>query len=179
MEGGIKIITDGGNAYIVSVSCETDFLANSDKFKNMLQDIAEFLQANGEDSKEAAQEKINKDYALEFGENLQIKDYKALQGGTASAYVHSNGKIAALVIAKDAGQDAEKLKQVAMHVTASNPEYLRADDISDEVVEKEKSIQLEIMKNDPNMGNKTDDVLLKIIEGKMGKFKSEISLLEQ
>jgi len=66
-----------------------------------------------------------------------------------------------------------------MHVTAANPEYLSPEDISEEVVEKEKSLQLEMMKNDPNMGNKSDDVLLKIIEGKMGKFKGEISLLEQ
>jgi elongation factor Ts len=66
-----------------------------------------------------------------------------------------------------------------MHVTATNPDYLSPDEISQEVVDKEKSIQLEIMKNDEKMGNKSDDVLLKIIEGKMGKFKSEISLLEQ
>jgi elongation factor Ts len=66
-----------------------------------------------------------------------------------------------------------------MHVVASNPEFLKADDISDEVVEKEKAIQLEMMKNDPKMEGKPDEVLLKIIEGKMGKFKSEISLLEQ
>ena len=62
---------------------------------------------------------------------------------------------------------------------AASPEYLSPEDISDEIVEKEKAIQLDIMKNDPKMGNKSDDVLLKIIEGKMGKFKSEISLLEQ
>ena len=54
-----------------------------------------------------------------------------------------------------------------MHVTASNPEYLVPEDISDEVVEKEKVIQLEMMKNDEKMGNKSDDVLMKIIEGKM------------
>jgi elongation factor Ts len=54
-----------------------------------------------------------------------------------------------------------------MHVTAANPEYLSVDEISEEVVEKEKAIQLEVMKNDPKMGNKTDDILLKIIEGKM------------
>ena len=53
------------------------------------------------------------------------------------------------------------------------------DDISNDVIEKEKSIQLEIMRNDSKMWNKTDDVLLKIIEGKMWKFKAEISLLEQ
>jgi elongation factor Ts len=51
-----------------------------------------------------------------------------------------------------------------MHVVASNPEYLKAEDIGDEVVEKEKSIQLEIMKNDPKMTGKPEQVLLKIIE---------------
>jgi elongation factor Ts len=66
-----------------------------------------------------------------------------------------------------------------MHITAANPEYLSMDEISDEIVEKEKALQLEIMKADPKMGNKPEDVLVKIIEGKMGKFKSEISLLEQ
>lgn len=178
LEGGIKILTEGGNAYVLSVSCETDFLANSDKFKAMLDVLVNFLKENGSDSKEAAQEKINGDYALEMGENLQIKEYSVVEGGAAGAYVHSNGKVAALVVA-ESGADEDKLKQVAMHVTAANPEYLSPEDISDEIVEKEKAIQLEIMKNDEKMANKPDNVLLKIIEGKMGKFKSEISLLEQ
>lgn len=177
-EGGLRIVVEGNKAYIVSVSCETDFLANSDRFKTMLADVVEFLKNNGADSKEAAQEFINKNYALEMGENLQVSHYEIFEGDVLAPYVHSNSKLAALVIAK-AGTDVEKAKQVAMHVTAANPEYLSADDISEEVVAKEKNIQLEIMKNDPKMGNKPDDVLLKIIEGKMGKFKSEISLLEQ
>ena len=178
LEGGIKIITEGGNAYVLSISCETDFLAISDKFKAMLNNICEYLKENWEDSKEAAQQLINGDYALELGENLQIQDYKVVKGDVAGSYVHSNGKLAAVITAK-AWTDEEKLKQVAMHVTASNPEYLSPDDISDEVIDKEKALQLEIMKNDSKMGNKSDDILLKIIGGKMGKFKSEISLLEQ
>ncbi len=178
LEGAIKIITDGGKAYVLAISCETDFLANSDKFKNMMANIADYLKENGEDSKEAAQELINSDYALELGENLQIKEYKVIEWGSVAGYVHSNGKLAALVVAKE-GVDEEKLKQVAMHVTAANPEFLSASDISDEVVEKEKAIQLEIMKNDEKMANKPEEVLLKIIEGKMGKFKSQIALLEQ
>ena len=178
-EGGIKILVEGGKAYIVSVSCETDFLANSDKFKAMLDDIANYLKENGSDSKEAAQEFINKNYALELWENLQLREYQIQEGWAIGAYVHSNAKVAATVVASSSETDEEKLKQVAMHVTASSPEYLSPEDISEEVVNKEKEIQLDIMKNDPKMGNKSDDVLLKIIEGKMGKFKNEISLLEQ
>jgi elongation factor Ts len=178
LEGGLKIITEGGKSYVVSISSETDFLAISDKFRAMITDIAEYLKENGEGSKEAAQTLINSDYALELGENLQIQEYKVIEGDVVASYVHSNNKVAAVVVAK-AGTDEEKVKQVCMHITAANPEYLDTSDISEEVVEKEKAIQLEIMKNDPKMGEKPDAVLLKIIEGKMGKFKSEISLLEQ
>lgn len=176
LEGWIKILSEDEKAYVISVSCETDFLAISDKFKAMLDVIANYLKDNGSDSKDAAQEFINSDYALELGENLQIQDYEIISGDAVGAYVHSNGKLAAVV---SWSNEVDKLKQVAMHVTAANPEYLSSDDISDEVVDKEKQIQLDIMKNDPNMGNKSDEVLLKIIGGKMGKFKSEISLLEQ
>ena len=179
LEGWIKIITDWGKAYVVSISCETDFLAKSDKFKEMLLKVCEFLIEHWVNSKEDAQEFINKNYALELAENLQIKNYNTLEGWTASAYVHSNGKLASIVIAKESWIDEKKLKQVAMHVTASNPEYLSSENITKDVIEKEKSIQLDIMKNDPNMLNKPDEVLMKIIEGKIGKFKSDISLLDQ
>jgi elongation factor Ts len=178
LEWGIKIITEEGKSYIVSISSETDFLAISDKFKAMITKIAEYLKENGEDSKEAAQTIINSDYALELGENLQIQEYKIIQGDVVASYVHSNNKIAAVVVAKS-GTDIEKAKQICMHITAANPEYLSESDISDEVVEKEKALQLEIMKADPKMAEKPEQVLLKIIEGKIGKFKSEISLLEQ
>ena len=154
--------TTDGKTYILSISCETDFLANSDRFDDMTTDIMSYLKENGADSKEAAQEKINSDWALELGENLQIRDYMIIDGESAGIYVHSNKRLAALVTGVS-GTDSDKLKQVAMHVTATNPEYISADDISEDVIEKEKDIQLAIMKNDPNMGNKSDDVLLKII----------------
>ncbi len=176
LEGGIKIVTEGNKAYVVSVSCETDFLANSDRYKDMLSSVVAELKAWK--SIEDAQEMINKDYSLEMGENLQVREYKSFEWTKVGAYVHSNNKVAALVVAKKDVEE-EKLKQVAMHITAANPEFLAASDISPEVIEKEKSIQLEMMKNDPKMAGKPDEVLLKIIEGKMSKFASEVSLLEQ
>ncbi len=178
LEWGIKIQVDDGTAYVVSVLCETDFLANSEKFSAMLDDMIVFLKEHGADSKDDAQKYLETNYSMEMWENLQIKQYEILTWDIISEYVHSNGKVAAIVIAQDWG-DAEKIRQVAMHVTAANPEYLSPSDISDDVIEKEKQIQLEMMKNDPAMGNKSDDVLMKIIEGKMWKFKSENSLLEQ
>ena len=176
-EGWIEITVEDGKAYLVTVACETDFLAISDKFKALLKDLVSFMKENGSDI-EKAQTFVNSNYAMELGENLVIKEFKIIEAPVVAGYVHSNGKLAAIVSAT-AGTDADKLKQVAMHVTAANPEYLSPNDISEEIVEKEKNLQLEIMKNDPKMGNKPEQVLVKIIEGKMGKFKSEISLLEQ
>ncbi len=174
-EGYIKAEGEDGKAYIVSVQCETDFLARSEWFQDMLSELLKMLKA-GKSLEEM--EDYVKEQVLELGENLKIKEAKVIEGGVVSTYVHSNGKLAAVVVGK-VWADSDKLKQVAMHVTATNPEYLKTSDISDDVVEKEKEIQLATMKNDPKMANKPDDVLLKIIEGKMWKFKSEISLLEQ
>ena len=175
-EWAIKIVSEWNKAYIVSVSCETDFLANSDRYQDMLSSVVECLKSGK--TKEDAKSMIDSDYSLEMGENLQVKDYQVVEWVKVWAYVHSNSKIAALLVAKT-DVDEEKLRQVAMHVTAANPEFLSPDEISEDVLEKEKSIQLEMMKNDPKMAGKPDEVLLKIIEGKMYKFKSEVSLLEQ
>lgn len=176
LEGAIKVEVEGGKAYVVSVSCETDFLANSDRYKDMLNDVVALLKAGK--TAEDAKAMIDKDYSLEMGENLQVRDFQVIEGAAVGAYVHSNNKLAAVVVAKTQA-DAEKLKQVAMHITAAKPEFLSASDISAEVIEKEKAIQLEMMKNDPKMAGKPDNVLLTIIDGKMAKFASEVSLLEQ
>lgn len=78
-EGGIKILSEAGKSYVVSIACETDFLANSDRFKSMLDTVVNYLKENGATSKDAAQNMIESDYALEMGENLQIKDYEVLE----------------------------------------------------------------------------------------------------
>lgn len=176
LEWWIKIITEWWKAYIVSVSCETDFLANSDRYRDMLSSV--ILELKSWKSIEKAQEMINENYSLEMWENLQIKEYRVIEWAKIWFYVHSNNKLAAVVVAsKDV--EEEKLKQVSMHVVATNPEFLKTSDISQEAIDKEKSIQLEIMKNDPKMTWKSDEVLLKIIEWKMSKFAEEVCLLEQ
>lgn len=176
LEWAIKVVVEWTKAYVVSVSCETDFLANSNRYKDMLNDVVSFLKSWK--TAEEAKAMIDKDYSLEMWENLQVRDFQVIEWTSVWAYVHSNNKLAAVVVAKVETSE-EKLKQVAMHITAANPEFLSASDISQEVIEKEKSIQLEIMKNDPKMAWKPDNVLLTIIDGKMSKFASEVSLLEQ
>lgn len=179
-EGVIRVECEGNTCYVVSVQCETDFVAKTDDFQKMSLECINILKKEGnEASAREKMETMKTEYVMKMGENINIKDVKIISGGKVVPYLHSNGKLAAVVVSKETTTDDEKLKQVAMHVTATNPDVLAPADISEAVIAKEKSIQLEIMKNDSKMVGKPDDVLLKIIEGKMDKFKSEISLLEQ
>lgn len=175
-EGWIKVECEGDKCYVLSIACETDFLAKSEGFQKFLNTSMEMLKS-GKSMEDL--EKFKQESTLELGENLVIKESKVIEGDKVESYVHSNGKLAAVVVSKSSDSDETKMRQVAMHITATNPDYLSTTDISEEVVSKEKEIQLETMKNDPKMANKPEQVLEKIIEGKMNKFKDEISLLEQ
>jgi elongation factor Ts len=125
-----------------------------------------------------AEELKASEYTLRVGENIVIRTLTKIEGDVMASYVHSNFKNAALVIAKT-GTDPDKLKQVAMHVVASNPQVVSPSDISLDIVAKEKEIQLEIMKQDPKNAAKPEEILTKIIDGKMTKFREENALLTQ
>ena len=162
------------------VSCETDFVARNEVFNSMLGHFIDIRK--GESSDALAIEKAEalkaSEYTLKVGENMQIRALSKIEGEVIASYVHSNAKNAAVVVAK-AGTDADKLKQVAMHVVASNPRVLSPSDISLEVVAKEKEIQLALMQQDPKNASKSAEILEKIIEGKMTKFREENALLTQ
>lgn len=172
----IKIECEWKKCYVLSLTCETDFLAKSDGFKKLVDKLMDMLKS-GKSLHEM--EQVKKESVLELGENMNIKDAKIIEWEKISNYVHSNSKLAAVVVSKKSDTDDEKLRQVAMHITATNPDYLATSDISEEVLNKEKEIQKEAMKNDPKMAWKPDQVLENILTWKINKFKEEISLLEQ
>jgi len=162
------------------VSCETDFVARNETFDAMLGHFID-LRKNASSDEEAiaqAEELKASEYTLKVGENMQIRTLTKIEGEVIANYVHSNFKNGAVVVAKT-GTDTEVLKQVAMHVVASNPQVLSPSDIALDIVAKEKEIQLAIMKEDPKNAGKPDEILTKIIEGKMTKFREENALLTQ
>lgn len=179
-EGRIKIVTEGNTAYVAVVSCETDFVARNETFEAMLAHFIDIRKSSTTDAEAIAKAEDLKasEYTLKVGENMQIRALTKISGEVIASYVHSNFKNAAVVVAK-AGTDVNNLKQVAMHVVASNPQVLSPSDISDEIVTKEKDIQLAIMKEDPKNASKPEEILTKIIEGKMTKFREENALLTQ
>lgn len=179
-EGKIKIVVEGSTAYVAVVSCETDFVARNETFDAMLSHFIDIRKSSDTDEAAIAQAEELKasEYTLKVGENMQIRTLTKITGDVVASYVHSNFKNGAVVVAKS-GTNAENLKQVAMHVVASNPQVISPSDISDEVVAKEKDIQLAIMKEDPKNAGKPEEILTKIIEGKMTKFREENALLTQ
>lgn len=162
------------------VTCETDFVARNETFDAMLSHFIDIRKASASDEEAIAKAEELKasEYTLKVGENMVIKALTEITGDVIASYVHSNWKNASIVVAKS-GTEADKLKQVAMHVVASNPQVVSPTDISDDIVSKEREIQLEIMKQDPKNAGKPDEILAKIIEGKMTKFREENALLTQ
>ena len=127
---------------------------------------------------ELLQEKV-----LTIGENIQIRRFEKVDGPCV-AYVHAGGKIGVLV-SFDTDVDTTKPefvaygKDVAMQIAALNTSYLDEKSVPAEVIEHEKSIMIDQMKNDPKMANKPEQVLAKIVDGKIGKFFKENCLVDQ
>merc|ERR1712113_359273 len=107
-----------------------------------------------------------------IGENIEIRRVQYIEGDVLSTYVHNGGKIG--VVVAGSGDEAV-LKNMCMHVCASTPQFLSPDDVPEEVVEKEKKLQIEIAMNE----GKPADIAEKMVTGRMKKYSGEISLLGQ
>ena len=197
-EGIVKtfISADGKNASMVEVNSETDFVAKNDKFQDFVGDVVEqingsaaedveaFLaEAWAKDSSKTVKEELASMVAT-IGENMNIRRFAKLSAdnGVAVDYIHAGGKIGVLIAAEtdNTGDEVvECLKNVAMQIAAMNPEYLSADDVSEEYKEKEKKILLEQAKNDPKNAGKPENIIEKMIIGRLNKELKEVCLTEQ
>lgn len=176
-EGAIAVKTDGTSAVLLEVNSQTDFLALQDDFKNFVAESLEeaFAQklidaAPLIASREAAREAL----VAKCGENVNIRRLARVEGDVVGAYLHGN-KIGAVVVLK--GGDVELAKNIAMHVAASNPEFLDASEISAEAIEREKNVFLQL--NADKIAGKPENIVENMINGRITKFKAEASLKEQ
>ncbi len=178
-EGRIAIKHDGNKVYVASLTCETDFVARTDNFANFISELMEVLVKAGsvEEAKAAFTPRMS-DIIQQTGENVVFGPMDVIEAAVVGSYVHSNSKVAAVVSA-NAGTDEEKVRQVAMHVTATNPGALRVSDFPAETIAHERSVQMDMMKQDPKNEGKPENILANIIEGKMKKFVEEGTLLTQ
>ena len=162
---------------LVALACETDFVAKNEDFINSVKSYADKqLEMGDEESfKSFADEDVKKELVVRIGENIQVFSAKVIDktGKTVGSYVHSNKKVAAVVVL--AGGEVELAKEISMHVAAMQPEYLKPEDVPADVIAKEK----EIYKEQLIAENKPADMLDKIIEGKLNKFYEEVCLVKQ
>lgn len=167
----IKIL--GNKAAVLALLCETDFVAKNDGFRGLADILAEkFL--NGDlpaDAEEAPEEM--KDAFIKLGENIQIGDKKLVEGDVLGTYIHLNNRIGVVVALE--GGTSELAKDVAMHVAATNPQCISPDEVSEELVAKEK----EIWKDQLAKEGKPAEIVGKIMMGKEKKFREENALLKQ
>ena len=176
-EGKLRIEVKDGVAFVVEVNSETDFAAGDANFSAFADtvlaklvatketDVAKLMEGELEEARMALVQKI--------GENITVRRPSVLEAPVLGAYLHSNGKVGCIV-ALTAGNE-ELAKDIAMHVTAANPRVVRAEDMPAEVVEKEK----EIIKAQPDMAGKPDEIVEKMMVGRINKFLKENSLLDQ
>ena len=174
-DGVIKTKIVGNYGVILEVNCQTDFVAKDGGFQAFADEVLEVaaadritdidvLKAKFEDQRVALVAKI--------GENINIRRVAVLEGEELGSYLHG-ARIGVLVSAK--GANEELIKQVAMHVAASKPEYVKPEDVSAEVVAREHQIQLDIAMQ----SGKPKEIAEKMVEGRMKKFTGEVSLTGQ
>ncbi|WP_299554499.1 translation elongation factor Ts [uncultured Tateyamaria sp.] len=184
-EGLVAVVVDGGTGVAVEVNSETDFVGKNAEFQEMVSGIAttalgvddvEALVAADMGGKSVAD--VVTDKIATIGENMSVRRMEKISGGTVVSYVHNAatvgmGKIGVLV-AMDGGDEAFG-KQVAMHIAAVNPAALSEADMDPAVIEKEKQVQMDIARE----SGKPEQVIEKMIVGRMKKFVGESTLLNQ
>lgn len=174
-----KVAADGSYGVLLEVNSETDFVARDSNFLTFVNqvldkafaakqsDIAVLMEGELEAARQALVQKI--------GENITVRRARviAADSGVVGFYVHSTGKIAVLVALK--GGDAELAKDIAMHVAAVNPQVVRQEDMSADVIAKEK----EIYTAQAAESGKPADIIEKMVLGRVKKFLAENALLDQ
>jgi len=185
-EGVIGVKTSGDNKTVVmvDVNCETDFVAKGDDFVNFVNDIAEaLLTANAENEEQLQALTLSNGQTIDetrraliakLGENITVRRFQkftTVDGGQA-CYLHGS-KIGVIVeLAKD---DAILGKDIAMHIAASKPQYVNEDEVSAELIDKEK----EIFSAQALESGKPAEIVEKMIGGRIKKFLGEITLVGQ
>ncbi|MFA5855208.1 MAG: translation elongation factor Ts [Candidatus Gracilibacteria bacterium] len=170
VNGVIAIAQKDGKAAMVSLACETDFVAKSPDFIAKAQEMANRLLAEGETadfSKEIS------DLLISLGEKIEVKEKKLVSGTKLGTYVHMNNKIGVIVVLS--GGSDELCKDIAMHTAAMSPKNLSPEEISADLVAKEREIWAEQLKNE----GKPAEIVGKIMDGKEKKFREEFALLTQ
>lgn len=189
-EGLTRSAVEGNTGVVFEVNSETDFVAKNEQFLGLLDTVQTLLVSNKPADVDAALACATAEGTLidtitnataTIGEKISLRRIAVVEKADDEffgSYVHMGGKISALVTLK--GKADEKVaKDIAMQVASMAPQYVSRDEMPADVVEHERKVQTEIVKNDEKLANKPEKVLAGIIEGKISKNLKDLCLVEQ
>jgi len=189
-EGLTKVVVKGNRAVVIELNSETDFVAKNEQFLALLNDLANVLVDSNVKTLEEANALVIHGKAVSeqiaeatftIGEKLTLRRFEIVtktDDEIFGSYIHMGGKISVVVKLKATG-NAEVGKDMAMQVASMNPGYISRKHMPVEFVDHERNIQKEIIKNDPTMATKPENVLNGILEGRLSKVLQETSLVDQ
>ncbi len=179
-DGILVVSVNEDYATLVELNSETDFAAKDANFLSFGEKVKEYISKNkifeASALKESSLEDDRKALVQTIGENIQIRRVVTLEFDSSmniGIYIHSDSKLGSLVVTKDGNN--EIAKDIAMHVSAFNPLCLSQDDIDKDVLEREKAIY----QNQAQDSGKPQDIMDKMVDGKIKRFLSEVSLISQ
>ncbi len=177
---------DNKTGFVITISCETDFVSKNADFIAFAQSIADAAVANDVKSAEELNEvsvdgakvaDLINDKLAAIGEKIGIARFERVEAPYVASYIHGTNRMGVLVAMSKEAADAGK--DVAMQIAAMNPLAVDADSVPAETVERERAIVIETMKADPKMAGKPDEMVAKIAEGKLNAFFKEQTLVAQ
>jgi len=194
-EGLVAVAVNGNQAAIIELNAETDFVARNDKFQTLASNVVKVALGSGKDLdqlKAAAYPEgsqtvleVITDHIAVIGEHMNLRrvDHMTVNNGVISSYVHNAiaeglGKIGVLIALESTGDKAKLAdlgKRIAMHIAAARPESLDTTSVKPEALEREKQIFAEQARN----SGKPENIIEKMVEGRIKKYYQEIVLLEQ
>jgi elongation factor Ts len=179
-DGVLKAYVGDEYSTIVEINSETDFAAKDSKFIEFTNEVADFIASNKVEDitvlHESEIESKRKALVQAIGENIQVRRLETLTFSNdlnTGLYIHSDSKLATVVVLDGGNEDLAK--DIAMHVAATNPICLSSDQIDQDVLEREKAIYLTQAKE----SGKPQEIMDKMVDGKLKRFLSEVSLVSQ
>ena len=171
-DGRVSIKAGNGKAVLVSLGCETDFVARNEDFTTLLEKLTALAFKNGVEKMKAEAKDMIDPIIQKTGENIVLGDVYEVKGGILGSYNHNN-KIAVIVSLE--GGSEELAKDVAMQIVAMKPEYISQNEISEET----RKTMLEVFQKEIAEINKPEEIKKKMLDGKIANYFKEKTLLDQ
>jgi len=186
-EGITSVLVEGNDAVILEVNAETDFVAKNEAFQTLVKELGEqLLKAKPATVEEALASTMANGATVEahisaaiskIGENMNLRRFAVktkTDNDAFGAYLHMGGRIGVLTVLEGTS-DADAAKDVSMHIAALNPKFVSRDEVSPEEVEREREVLTQQALNE----GKPENIVAKMVEGRLGKYFEDVCLLDQ